>query len=80
MPCRERIAVFVVGICKDFESKVLDVRRADGFNVDGIVRTDFRLHFFKSTEKSFEEIARSSSTGIYANTELCRIISTYKAK
>ena len=80
IPCRTRIAVFVVGICKDFESKVLDIRRTDGFNVDSIVRTDLGLYFFKSTEEGFEEIARSSSTSIDADTEVRSIVSTCKAK
>ena len=79
-PCRMRISVFVVGICKNFESKVLDVRRTDGFNIDSIVRTDLRLYFFKSTEEGFKEIARSSSTSIDADTEVRSIVSTCKAK
>ena len=69
-----RIAVFVVSICKDFESKVFDVGRADGFNVDGIIRADTELHLFKNTEKGNKEIARGSTTSLEADTDLRCIV------
>lgn len=39
-------AIFVVGICKDFESKVFYICRASRFIVNRIVRSDLILCLF----------------------------------
>ena len=67
--------VFLIGVEKDLERKVLDVSCARRLNIDGVIRANGLFHRLQRLEQREEKVPGGSIAGLDSNPQLRSVIS-----